>query len=481
MKTGGSRKRQSVIAQPARRRLCDDRNAPWRHRFHARGTSGNPGHESINFIVSDGRGYYVFLPAIVIDGTLDFSNQIRRHWGDDFDPALLARGTERGYVKSRYMIGMALTLSPAFLAAHAVARGTARCTNDPRFTPDGYSTIYQVSVFVLILAVGWATMLLIDRLLIVHFGFGPSVAMTAVAVFWVGSHYAWYYFREPMMVHVVSTFWVTLAIGLCVELMEDAKAVEVWKNRGIISGPNAGSCSRSRVLRGEGTGCEITAIPILRRWLAPTLVLAMSMAILCRPTNVFITPILLLTFLKLTRDGLIFEALRSPWPLGLAPLALQAFITHRMTGHFISNGYGPTEGFNWTHPALFPTLFSTRHGLLVWTPLLILSLVGIFRRLVRPGEGQALLRAMCCSALGLWYLNSAWRQWWFGWSFGNRAFLELAIFFAIGLACVFDEISSARPVIRRAVVYAVAAMVLYTYVLMSLYAARYMPSDGYWF
>ena len=51
-----------------------------------------------NFVVSDGRGYYVYLPSLVIDGDLDFANQIREHWDTDFRPELLQDRTERGYV-----------------------------------------------------------------------------------------------------------------------------------------------------------------------------------------------------------------------------------------------------------------------------------------------------------------------------------------------------------------------------------------------
>ena len=155
-----------------------------------------------------------------------------------------------------------------------------------------------------------------------------------------------------------------------------------------------------------------------------------------------------------------------------------------MTGHLISNGYAPHEGFNWLHPALWQTLLSTRHGLFTWSPMLILSAVGVGIALWRKpnsAPGGELLVALLFSAVLLWYVNSAWRDWWFGWSFGNRAFLELAVLFALGLASLVEKVADARPTLRRAVVYVSAVAVLYNYVLMSLYAARYIPPDGYWF
>src|SRR5947208_15005863 len=41
-----------------------------------------------DFINSDGRWYYVYLPSLVVDGDLDFSNQMRARWYIDWHPPL---------------------------------------------------------------------------------------------------------------------------------------------------------------------------------------------------------------------------------------------------------------------------------------------------------------------------------------------------------------------------------------------------------
>jgi hypothetical protein len=151
-----------------------------------------------------------------------------------------------------------------------------------------------------------------------------------------------------------------------------------------------------------------------------------------------------------------------------------------MSGHWLFYSYGE-EGFHWNQPKLWSTLFSTRHGLFIWSPLLLLSAIGIAWRCQRLADTRWLVAAMLASAACLWYVNSAWHCWWFGWAFGGRAFLELALVFTFGLACAFEQISAARPAVRRPVIYAIAAAVLYNYILMSLYAARTIPTDGYWF
>src|SRR5947209_10732552 len=57
-----------------------------------------------NLVVSDGQGYYVYLPSLIIDGDLDFSNQVRQTWRPADAAEWLARRTERGYVHNKYPI-----------------------------------------------------------------------------------------------------------------------------------------------------------------------------------------------------------------------------------------------------------------------------------------------------------------------------------------------------------------------------------------
>ena len=48
----------------------------------ARAVQSRRDHERLNFVVSDARFYYVYLPSAVIDRDLDFSNQIASAWGN---------------------------------------------------------------------------------------------------------------------------------------------------------------------------------------------------------------------------------------------------------------------------------------------------------------------------------------------------------------------------------------------------------------
>jgi hypothetical protein len=402
-------------------------------------------HIPFNLVVSDGRGYYVYLPALAVDGNLDFSRQIRDHWDVDFQPGLLEDRTELGYVRNKYPIGLALTLAPFFLAAHFIALLLFALTGSAWFQPDGYSPLYQLTTLTGVLALGWLTFVMIDRLLVRSFRVSGAAAGAGVVVYWLGTHCAYYWFREPFMVHVVSLFWITACMTLVAAMRDDAAA----------------SC--------------------VSTWRFVGLAFAFAMALVCRPTNVVLLPFLVYLAIKMIRAGLVLPLLRR-LPLavvGLLPLLAQLTVWKIMTGHWLSYSYGD-EGFSWAEPKLWQTLFSSRHGLFFWSPLLALSVAGLGQRLLQRGGGRGPLLVCLLVAFGLlWYCNSAWHCWWFGDSFGGRAFLELSCVFVLGLAFAFERVRRLRQRWQLAVAGFVLVAIVYNYVLMFLYISHRITHADY--
>lgn len=402
-------------------------------------------HTPFNLVVSDGRGYYVYLPALVVNGNLDFSRQIREHWDVDFRPGLLEERTALGYVHNKYPIGLSLTLAPFFLAAHTTTLFLFALTGSAWFQPDGYSPLYQLTTLTGVLLLGWLTFVLIDRLLVRSFRVSGAAAGAGVIVYWVGTHCAYYWFREPFMVHVVSLCWITVCMTLVAAMRSDAVdgRVSTWRLVG--------------------------------------LVFAFAMALVCRPTNVVLLPFLIYLAVKVVRAGLMLALLRR-LPLavvGLLPLVAQLIVWKIMTGRWLSYSYR-NEGFVWTEPKLWQTLFSSRHGLFFWSPLLALSVVGLAQRLCQRGGGRGPLLVCLLMAFGLlWYCNSAWYCWWFGDSFGGRAFLELSCVFVLGLAFVFERVRRLNSRWQWAIAGFVLIAVGYNYLLMWLYISQHIPRAGY--
>jgi hypothetical protein len=195
------------------------------------------------------------------------------------------------------------------------------------------------------------------------------------------------------------------------------------------------------------------------------------MALVCRPTNVCLLPV--------AAYGLAQAAATAGWrrtlacvPLAataLVPVGCQVLAWHALSGHWLYYSYGD-EGFDWRHPALWQTLFSSRHGLFFWSPVLLLAVAAL---LVRARHAF-----VYCWGLGLgllWYANSAWHCWWFGDAYGARAFLELAGLFGVGIGLAFEGL---RRLPRLAAGLAVLAVV-FNVVLLALYVSHRLPRDGY--
>jgi len=397
--------------------------------------------EDFDFVVSDGRGYYAYLSSLVIDGDLDFENQIQNHWGADFTPELLETKTPLGRVANKYSIGLSLTLAPSFLLAHVSTLAMHAIIPSPQFAPDGYSLLYQLFNLAILLGLGTTTLWLIDRMLVEHFATQPRAAFFGVLLYWLGSNYAYYYFREPFMIHLSSAFWVTLVVFLSLE---------------------------SKPGRGPTAASGLVFVGF-----------AAAMAVVCRPTNA----LLVLPFLIPALFAPRWARRLSLLALGaLPPIVLQLVTWKLLWGSWLRYGYD-SEGFvYWSSPYLWSTLFSSKQGLFFWSPILLLSVWGL---VVAWREGSAerrwLLVRFAVGFVLLWYLNSSWHIWSFGDAFGGRAFLELSALFTFGLAwCVEGAAGLTMP--RRWAVWGLIALsVAHSYVMMALYIAHRIPRSGYLF
>jgi hypothetical protein len=392
--------------------------------------------------VSDARSYYVYLPSLVIDGDLDFNNQVLEHWDGDCPPP--CQRTPRGLVKNKYPVGVALTLAPSFLTAHALAHAGHALTGASWCVPDGYSAPYQVCNFAFVLALAVWSMALTDRLLTEGLGLDPTLTGLAVLAVWLGSPLLYYTFREPFMAHGPGAAWVTASVFL------------VWRlRRGLDGGRLPG-------------------------WRLGLLAFTTSMALVCRPSNAFLFPFFCYLVVHIARAGLLGRLLRLvPAVLaGLAPLYVQALVWYGLYGRFVVDTY-EGEGFRWAHPAAWQTLFSSRHGLFFWSPLLLASAAGAGWRLWR--RPHPLLACLAGSFLLLWYCNSAWHCWWFGDAFGGRAFVELSSLFVLGLAAALEEVGRLGRRPRHALMAGLALAIAYQLVLMALYISHGIPRNDYLF
>jgi len=411
----------------------------------ARMVDAHQGHLPFDFLAEDARRYYVYLPTLIIQGNLQFEKPLAEHAGREaFDvPRLLSYRTPRGYVNIRYPVGEALTLTPSFLLAHGISLLLHRLTHSPVFAPNGYTVAYQLLDAAWLLALGWAMMALMDRLMVRYFDVDPASVFGGILLYWVGSNYVWYYVREMFMVHVASAFWITACVTLILRIVEKAEARERF--------------ARDMAMLG----------------------FAFGMAIFCRPTNAFIAPFFVWAIIRIYHSGGLKQLVHTA-PAAvtlLIPAGIQMAIWHRISGSLIYDSY-PGQPFYFLRPALWQTLFHLNHGLFVWTPLYILSVIGIVWWIRRPNHRiEPVLGCFILSGLILWYFNSAWWCWWFGESFGNRAWIELAPLFIMGLVFALNRLRTASKRVRSTAIAFIVLCLMLNCVLAVLFQLCIVPRE----
>lgn len=140
-----------------------------------------------------------------------------------------------------------------------------------------------------------------------------------------------------------------------------------------------------------------------------------------------------------------------------------------VTGHILLNSY-QGEYFDWTHPHLWEFLFSIRRGLFLWSPLLLLAVLGVPRLLRRdPWIGTAITAVLLLEL----YVCSSWWSWWFGMSFESRPVADMMPLVAFPLAHGL-EVAGAK-LGRRTCTLAVFGLILLNSILMLSFWKEFIP------
>lgn len=363
---------------------------------------------------SDGFGYFVYLPAAVVDRDLTLERTARECCGGTFPSwAAIIRWPDTNRLVGAHPIGVAILLLPLYLAAHLLTLWS-------NLPPTGWSFYYQHAAGLGGIAALVGGLALLGRAM-ARTTSPPTVIWTLAAVTF-GTNLFHYGTYDSVYSHVFSFLLI------CALIHE----VPLW-----FAAPSWG--------RAIGLGVIAGLVVLVRHPNAVALALIPAWGLWSeRPWRAQLA-------LLWSRRGMV------------AAMALAAFVTvlpqaaiyYAATGRALVSSYG-TLWFDFANPEFVGVLFSVQKGVFFWAPVLLLGVAGWFLR----GPARPCVVGIAVVVPATTYVIATWWDWQFGGSYGHRGFTDLAGLFALGIAAVFEH-ARAHPRLQLGLrVFTAAAMAL---------------------
>ena len=333
-------------------------------------------------IYSDMEGYYVYLPgSIIYPGFKNIPVRTKEHFTVD---------SSTGKLFTKYTYGVALLESPFFFIAHV-----KQLLSD-KSEATGYSHTYDKSIMAAGIFYSLAGLFLLFYALRRNFSLLISVA-ALLAVF-LGSNLYYYTICQPGMSHVYSFCLFAFIIYLTPSFLKSSD---------------------------------------FKKWLVYGFVF--GLIILIRPTNsiLLLYPLLYGCYSVASFGSRISFFLNNPKNILIAALAAgmvflpQLIYWKYISGNFLLYSYHQESFENWKNPKILKVLFDVQNGWLLYSPVMLLAILGLFINLKKRAAGA--LPAIIILSIAT-YLFASWWLWWFGGAFGHRCYVEFYPILSFGLA-----------------------------------------------
>lgn len=365
----------------------------------------------INPIVhGDGVGYYAYARAPLIQHNLHFeqdwlhANLLFTQARTLPDGQLSAADyTETGHLSNLFSVGPALLWAPFLLAAHGIV---LLCNSYGAHIPaDGFSFPYLLAMALGTAVYGFLGLLLSYS--IARKYVEERWAFLATLGIWGASSLPVYMYFNPAWSHAHSVFAVALFLWYW-ERTRGSRTFLQWMVLGLLSG----------------------------------LMLDVYFA-----NGVFLV-LPLIESLVHYWDAWKTEEFREAASLFAANLCflltvILCFVPTLVTRYIIFGGvfrFGSYQhaAWDWTAPHWYSILISSEHGILTWTPILALAIIGLF---FVPRRAKVLTSYLSAGAAAFFYLISCYPDWHGMASFGNRFFISLTPIFIFGLALLLQRVA----------------------------------------
>ena len=365
----------------------------------------------LSYIQSDGTGYYSYLPSFILYKDKTMAKYVEESQGKQF--LIGIQNSPLGGYFTKYPMGTALLELPFFGAAALFS------TEEQRKNPFAYPFDFSVRVAALVallagLAV-WGKGVLDFR----------DVGICGVFIFvlaLLSTNILHYAIHDGSFSHIYSLFLFSLLIYLA---------------------NKQGSCGVILLVS------FVLALIFLVRF--PNILYAL-LYLFIRPQPLLVRHVRL--------RWIVFGAI-----VFAATVSLQVVYYVLATGKFLPDTY-PGEHFTFVTPQVVSFLFSVKKGLFFWHPSSLLMILISIYALFSQKQYVFVMKAMAI-LITFVYISSSWECWWYGYSFGQRVFVEMYpfLFFLFGYALQY---------IKR-------QRIVLVFVFACLCAHNVVVQYGYWF
>jgi len=404
------------------------------------------------WVHGDGVGYYAYARAPLIEHSLDFTHDYQfanksfreSRCDENLQPKAEFR-TRTGHLDNHFSVGPAMLWSPFLVLVHGgvlVARAFGSGV-----AADGFSAPYRYAMALGTCIYGFLALLLSFRLARRYVE--PKWAFMATLCVWWASSLPVYMYFNPSWSHAHSAFIVAVFL-LYWDSTRRGRTVKQWLILGGIVG----------------------------------IMLDVYYA------NLMILSLLVVEGVRQYRDSIAspessFSSLRglfmkhAMFGVGVVLVMVPTFASRWIVyGGPLESGYLPIRDYLWSSPVFWSVLFSSNHGLMAWTPIVIFAVIGLVLFAFRfPEIGTPFL-----ASLVTFYVFISFYPDWAGIaSFGNRFFISLTPLWIIGLAFLVSRMSRKFDRMRRAVTVfslALSCFVLWNLGLIYQWGTHLVPVRG---
>lgn len=351
--------------------------------------------------------YYTYLPALFIYDDI----KLQKEWKVDLREHQLYRTKKapNGNPYLKMTSGMAILYSPYFFIAHG-----ATSLFNPEIA-DGYSTPYRVALilgsFINIFIGIWFL-----RKVLLRF-YSDKVTAAVLAIVFLGTNLLHYTVWRGAMSHGHSFMLSAIFLYYLFKYKDNPTL-------------------KSAVVMGITSG----------------------LIVLIRPVNALI-PLAFMAYLSnyiiVNRRVIIWTHWFLMALCAFLILFIQMLYWKVVTDHWIFYSYAD-EGFFWSDSKIIEGLFSYRKGWFIYSPLMILALVGIGALWKKKKALSLSIGLMAATAI---FVTYAWWCWWYGGSFGSRPMIDFYAVLSIPLGAFLTYIDGSKSFSGKPAVFIITLLI----------------------